>query len=303
MAPVPLNIAPVFRPWRQAGITCLLLDEATAVQLKQAAVLAHGEPSIGQPQPQQSIPRKWQEPACRYPAGKPALQKKLDRSEHPVSQTIQKASSPRQSWQAPEKRKEESGALAKESAGNLSAQRGEQPHVSASPENSGTGSSYPVVPRRLPPEQWPTYWRSLLERTPRSPEVVWTYPSLSRDLGGAADATHRDFLRRLLGDMGMPRGTNAFWPLNVYPYPPDGGENTVEASMFMSGIDILNPDMIILMCGRAPVELGLKGLGLLIPTIIRGRRFVITPHVDELILQPRRYMQLVTFLKSQLGGR
>ena len=29
-------------------------------------------------------------------------------------------------------------------------------------------------------------------KTPPRPALVWTYPSLSRDLGGAADAAHRE---------------------------------------------------------------------------------------------------------------
>ena len=33
MAPVPLNISPVFRPWRQAGVTHLLLDDEVRERL------------------------------------------------------------------------------------------------------------------------------------------------------------------------------------------------------------------------------------------------------------------------------
>ena len=33
MAPVPLNISPAFRPWRQAGITHLLLDDEVRERL------------------------------------------------------------------------------------------------------------------------------------------------------------------------------------------------------------------------------------------------------------------------------
>ncbi len=133
--------------------------------------------------------------------------------------------------------------------------------------------------------------------------MVWTYPSLSRDLGGAADAAHRDFLRRLLGDMGMPKGSHAFWPLNRYPYEGDETEQSVDAALFMGGIAALNPESVILMCGQAPQELGLADLRPLMPSIVNGRRFVVTQHVDILIREPRRYAQLISFLKTVIAGR
>ncbi len=276
MAPVPLNVAPVFRPWRQAGIRYLLSDETTAEAFRQARIRPVGQRTA------ETAEKRRNDSSIECPAGSLVMRKgqtagseeaALAPSRTPAGQT---------------------------SAGHESS--GQMPPSCPIPGTSAV-PSHPAPPRRLPPEHWPDYWRSLLERTPCSPEVVWTYPSLSRDLGGAAEAAHRNFLRRLLGDMGMPRGTNAFWPLNAYPYPQDGSEHSVDASMFMSGIDALDPDMVVLMCGRAPAELGLGGVGLLMPTVIRGRRFVVTPHVDDLILQPRRYMQLVTFLKGLLAGR
>ena len=268
MAPVPLNIDPVFRPWKQAGINYLLFDEATAAQLNRP--LSKAQPVSPTQEPQNRKPV--------MPVRTDGLQEKRTGS-----------AAREQLGQTP--------------SGNVSPGKHQSEHSpSASVSNPAQAQQHLQMPRRLAPKHWPGYWQSLLERTPRSPEVVWTYPSLSRDLGGTADSAHRDFLRRLLGDMGMPRGTNAFWPLNVYPYPPDGGEDSIDASMFLSGVDVLDPDMVVLMCGKAPTELGLGGLGLLMPTIIRGRRFVVTPHVDNLILQPRRYAQLVTFLKGLITG-
>lgn len=157
--------------------------------------------------------------------------------------------------------------------------------------------------RTVPQDRWPAYWQALLKKTPPRPALVWTYPSLSRDLGGAADAAHRDYLRRLLGDMRMPKGSHAFWPLNSYPYAEGESEQTVDAAMFLGGIAALNPDTVILMCGDVPQGLGLDELRLLMPVIVHGRRFVVTPHVDELIQDPQRHAQLMTFLKAVIAGR
>ena len=133
--------------------------------------------------------------------------------------------------------------------------------------------------------------------------LVWSYPSLTRDLGGDADAAHRDFLRRLLGDMALPKGSHAFWPLNRYPYGDGESEATVDARMFLSGIAALKPESVILMCGQVPPALGLADLRPLLPSIVHGYRYVVTPHVDGLIGEPQRYAQLITFLKSIIAGR
>lgn len=158
MAPVPLNISPAFRPWRQAGITHLLLDDEVRERL-----LARPEP-----EPSEAAP--------------------------PVRQ-----------HSAPPQRGE---------------RRQPQPPSYTPPPQPQPVSSAPQKPVRiadtdtLAPDVWPAYWQTLLKKTPPRPSLVWSYPSLSRDLGGDADAAHRDFLRRLLGDMALPKGSHAFWPLN-----------------------------------------------------------------------------------------
>lgn len=157
--------------------------------------------------------------------------------------------------------------------------------------------------RHSGPGRLPAYWQTLLKKTPPRPSLVWSYPSLSRDLGGDADAAHRDFLRRLLGDMALPKGSHAFWPLNRYPYGDGESEQTVDARMFLSGIAALKPESVILMCGQVPPELGLADLRPLSPSIVHGHRYVVTPHVDDLIGEPQRYAQLITFLKSIIAGR
>lgn len=263
MAPVPLNIAPAFRPWRQAGITYLLLDDEVRERL-----LARPEPEPARqipPQPDSMRPDPMQSERRQPPA-------------RPVA-----SPPPRPEYRQPPRPAEP---------------RAQEPVQEPAPR--------PVRPLRddaLPPDQWPVYWRTLLKKTPPRPSLVWTYPSLSRDLGGDADAAHRAFLRRLLGDMALPKGSHAFWPLNRYPYGEGESEQSVDARLFLSGVSVLNPESVILMCGQAPPELGLDGLSPLLPSIVGGRRFVVTPHVDDLIGQPQRYAQLITFLKALITGR
>lgn len=261
MAPVPLNIAPAFRPWRQAGITCLLLDDEVRERL-----LAHAEP---EPAPARQIP----------PQPDPM---QSERRQPPVRPAA--SPPPRPEYRQPPPPPRPAEPRAQESVQEPAPRPARTLHA-------------------LPPDQWPVYWRTLLKKTPPRPSLVWTYPSLSRDLGGDADAAHRDFLRRLLGDMALPKGSHAFWPLNRYPYGEGESEQSVDARLFLGGVSMLNPESVILMCGQAPPELGLDGLSPLLPSIVGGRRFVVTPHVDDLIGQPQRYAQLITFLKALIAGR
>lgn len=253
MAPVPLNISPAFRPWRQAGITHLLLDDEVRERL-----LARPEP----------------EPSEAAPPVRPPSQPRQDT--------------------APPRREE---------------RRQPQPpsHTPPPPPQAVPNAPQKPAPAgcpdTLPPDTWPAYWQTLLKKTPPRPSLVWSYPSLSRDLGGDADAAHRDFLRRLLGDMALPKGSHAFWPLNRYPYGNGESEQVVDARMFLSGIAALKPESVILMCGQVPPELGLADLRPLSPSIVHGHRYVVTPHVDDLIGEPQRYAQLITFLKALIAGR
>lgn len=155
----------------------------------------------------------------------------------------------------------------------------------------------------LAPDVWPAYWQTLLKKTPPRPSLVWSYPSLSRDLGGDADAAHRDFLRRLLGDMALPKGSHAFWPLNRYPYGDGESEQTVDARMFLSGIAALKPESVILMCGQVPPRAWACRAAPAFAEHRARHRYVVTPHVDDLIGKPQRYAQLITFLKSIIAGR
>lgn len=257
MAPVPLNISPALRPWRQAGITHLLLaDEVRERLLARPSAVADALES--------ATPAGTS--GSSAPSRPPAREEPASRAAHPVPPPPDAAPVPE--------------------------------HRPAPPREGRS-----VQADAPPPERWPAYWRDLLKKTPPRPSVVWTYPTLSRDLGGDADAAHRDFLRRLLGDMGLPKGSHAFWPLNRYPYGEGESPENVDARLFLSGVATLNPDSVILMCGRVPAQLGLADLSPLLPRIVHGRRFVVTPHVDALIGEPQRYAQLITFLKALFAGR
>lgn len=152
------------------------------------------------------------------------------------------------------------------------------------------------------PSRWLPFWRDLLQRTPPRPTLLWTYPGLGRDLDGHADATHRRFLRRLLQDMAMPRGSHAFWPLDRHMADADGPV-AADAGHFLGGVALLKPEAVLLLTGTPPTGLGLDALRPLQPALVEGMRFVLMPHVDQLIREQGQYLRLITFLKALLGPR
>ena len=305
MAPVPLNIAPGLRPWRQAGVSCLLVDEAVAALLNQQAPAS----------PPPVAPASPEAPASPVTLTRPPYPPSRQQGEAPAYASGNGLPPPER-VQTPA----DNAETTPDSAAALRMQRcsptsSPAPAVPAPTEpipsapvalHRATRDRHSLQPGDEHPENWPPYWRTLFKKTVQTPRVVWSYPSLSRDLGGDALSSHRDFLRRLLADMNLPRGSHAFWPLNAYPYSEgetaEQGEQAVEARMFLAGVACLKPDYVILMCGQIPASLGIEA-PLLTPVIVNGRWFVVTPHVEELVSTHASYDKLMSFLKHHLLGR
>ncbi|MFQ8888141.1 MAG: hypothetical protein ACLR7Z_07065 [Bilophila wadsworthia] len=243
MAPVPLNISPAFRPWRQAGIhTC------SSTTRSGASSGARRNPSRPKPRlPSGSTAR-------RHSAGNAAS---LSRLPIPLPHSRSPFPAPRKTWRIADR------TLWPRMPGRLLADAAQK----TPPALAGLVLSVPQ----------PGSGRRRRRRAPRLPAPV-------------------------ARGYGAPK-SHAFWPLNRYPYGDGESEQTVDARMFLSGIAALKPESVILMCGQVPSELGLAELRPLSPSIVHGHRYVVTPHVDDLIGKPQRYAQLITFLKSIIAGR
>lgn len=164
-------------------------------------------------------------------------------------------------------------------------------------------------PKILPVNAWPDDWKTLLARCPAQPKVVWTYPAMSDDYGGRSDPVRREFLQRLLKDLSMPAGSNAFWPLSAPPFTiPD---QEADPLFFHSGIAALNPKMVAFL-GAVPESLLLPRLLPMVPGLFQGRRLVRVQPVETLCgfltaedvesqsAGMQRHDSLVQFLKSVL---
>lgn len=248
MAFVPLSISPVWRPWRQAGVTHLLTEPDVAERLRCMAsspdrgVLsdAGGEGTRArQAEPSRAIARSGGAPTASLSGG---------------------------SCTAP------------------------------------PGPSSSAVPLLTDSASWPALWRDLLHRCGSlAPAVLWTYPGLAEDLGGIPDNGRRSFFRRLFRDLALPKGSHAFWPLR----PPADRQDGADAAFFYSGVAVLNPDLVILMCDELPSTLDIPRMRPFQTVIHRERRYVQvhdpTPLAGQLngsAAPVPRYARLLGFLKA-----
>lgn len=90
----------------------------------------------------------------------------------------------------------------------------------AAPEARPSAEAVPQAVSNDPQVCWPAPWDRCWAKTPRTARMVWTYLELGRDLCGKASPDRGHLFRSLLGHLGWPKGTTAFWPLCC---PGEGG--------------------------------------------------------------------------------
>jgi hypothetical protein len=165
----------------------------------------------------------------------------------------------------------------------------------------------------LPPERWPGQWRDLFSRTPQPAPVLWTYWALGLDLSGCADAARRDTLRRILGALRQPKGSNAFWPVSMPDAsgdaPASGAEGAsgqpsepiVDPALFLAGMERIAPRLVVVM--------GSKALRAFAPDLRarpyqqipwRGRLLIVLPDMDNLIAAPATVEAVIAYLRTAL---
>lgn len=165
----------------------------------------------------------------------------------------------------------------------------------------------------MPPERWPAPWRDLLAKTPQPAPVLWTYWALGLDLSGCADAARRDTLRRILGALQQPKGSNAFWPVAMpaagVAAPAAGldgeadaaSEPVVDPALFLAGVDRIAPRLVVVM--------GSKALRAFAPDLRarpyqqipwRGKLLIVLPDMDNLIAAPATVEAVIAYLRTAL---
>ncbi len=156
----------------------------------------------------------------------------------------------------------------------------------------------PAIPF-LEAKQWPLPWQELLQKTPAA-SVVWTYFSLGDDLSGNPNAERRNFMRKLLTDLGHPRGTHSFWPAAL----PDNNidQNIASAQIFWSGVQLIKARAVVAMGQAATKAIGLEqSLRPFMHTRHNGCFVVVLRDVDFLIAEPHLYANVREFLRRSLA--
>ena len=211
-------------------------------------------------------------------------------------------------------------------APNREAQAQRRPHMPAGPDAaqaaSRTAPQAETAPAAeqgksaawlpLPPHVWPAPWQARLEQTRPGP-VLWTYWNLGPDLCDPQTPgrlERRQFLQRLLKDLGHPAGTHTFWPSCLPPDPaalppavPPMSENgfAANADVFWSGAAQLRARGVVVMGSAAANAVALPG-GLRPPQQIRhrGKLVWVLWDVDNLLQFDQRYASMLALLREAL---
>lgn len=164
----------------------------------------------------------------------------------------------------------------------------------------------------LPPHVWPAPWQARLEQTRPGP-ILWTYWNLGPDLCDPQTPgrlERRQFLQRLLKDLGHPAGTHTFWPSCLPPDPaalppavPAMSDNgfAANADVFWSGAAQLRARGVVVMGSAAANAVALPG-GLRPPQQIRhrGKLVWVLWDVDNLLQFDQRYASMLALLREAL---
>lgn len=270
MAPVAINVAPGLRPWRQAGVTHLLLDATVASALRAAATVAPGN-RVERARP----------PAPPMPPGAP------------------EATTPPPGLAAP-RHNSRPNAAGTPPASGVSAAPVAAPAPAAVPAPAAASARPVSTPPAAAP--WPAAWESLWQQMSASggrAAAVWTYAELGTDLRGQASQARREALQALIRDLKLPRGSHAFWP---YALPPG---NTPEPDMFLAGLARFQPGLVLMAGGRAAADLVALGplpevdlqLG-----VCRGSRCIRLPELETIAsFGAARRAQLLALIRAALS--
>ena len=161
-------------------------------------------------------------------------------------------------------------------------------------------SRQPHLKDRNLEETWPTPWKNHWRNIGRCRPVVWTYWELGLDMGGRADARRGALLRKFNTELGLPPGTNAYWPIAALDE-----KNALQANraIFLAGLERIAPSFAIV-CGK-------KALAAIFPEISLSpfsRHFlhnclVLTlPEIMDLLENESLQNQALAFLRPCLSA-
>lgn len=277
----------IVRPWLKAGLSALLVENEERVlalrgpsEAKSGEDAAQAAPTAARPAPPAF------QPSC------PGLNSAFPRpAPRPTAPQNAQPNVPPKPSVAPDHR---GSAPAQPRAGSpVSA----QPRPAVQPQGQ-TMQTLLATPGALPPERWPAAWLALKNRRPLPPRplVLWTYAGLGDDLTGTPDEARRRVVVRMLTELKHPAGTHVFWPFAL-----DGEAPSPEASLFWSGVKMLDPRVLLLFGSDTRDALDMpKTLKPFGQMRVHGRLIIQLPRPQTLAEDEAAFRQVQAFLARML---
>jgi len=165
------------------------------------------------------------------------------------------------------------------------------------------GTSLLAAPGALPVESWPASWLALRDRRPLPPRplVLWSYAGLGDDLVGTPDEARRRVIVRMLTELRHPVGTHVFWPFALPQEDSAGAESSAQASLFWSGVSMLDPRVLLLFGSDTRDALDMpKSLLPFCQARVHGRLVIQLPRPQALASDESAFRQAQAFLSRIL---
>lgn len=310
MASGPLGIHPALRPWYDAGLRYVYLDdEALACLAEEREKSFEQDCSVTMAKPEQGSLENGPRYADRTPPqGRPVRQVVQQGAGQPTRQAGSFCRPPRHAGQSSQMHQPTQEYQSPQIRHEI-VQHNQERQTTQGPQASV-----------LPPEQWPQAWQERLTSTISSAKgapVLWTYWALGEDLSGAPNAPRRDILRHILGKLNLPRGTHCFWPIAMPSTDSTSAAQSTDiqedigtqasipleanAPIFLAGLNILSPRVCVIM--------GSKALKTILPNSKTGpfqqtqygrMLFLVLPDMDMLLADKERIPRVVAYLRTAL---
>ena len=142
--------------------------------------------------------------------------------------------------------------------------------------------------------------------------VLWTYAHLGADLTGQGSPERSAFLRSVIQNLHLPKGTSVFWPF-AFPENTEGSGTTEQGhAAFRQGVAVVSPKLLIFLGNDALAPMQGQ-IDLHLPftqQLFQGRIYLLLPDFAALLQAPSLFDQTNSFLRAMLtahgvipGGR
>ena len=196
-----------------------------------------------------------------------------------------------------ERMKENPAASVRDTSPALSA-GGMSPSVPASPVKA----AFPAH-NSISQDMWPEGWLTAFSRT-RPASILWTYHELGLDLQGGAGSQERGaLLKQIIGGLSLPKGSSVFWPSAIPAAGSEEPELMPNATVFFSGVDLLHPQILVVLGPRAAGDIGLDaGVAPFSQRLIQGRLFLFLPEFGDLLSNSSSAHSVISFLRAAFSS-